>query len=774
MTGSRDLESRLAEMIEHHVRHGVMPASDEITADRPDLAAHLAALADQYLNLTRTLDAGTGLEPAAGRPPGDEPAGPAIDGFRTLERLGVGGMGEVYKLQDLTLGRFVAAKVLRRAASPDVGASFTEFLAEAKSLALFADPRIVQIFEFRESAAPPVILMEYVDGFELGRLGPSLEVRQRARILRDVCAAIAHAHELGIQHRDLKPSNIMLDAQLSPKILDFGLSGGDPARGHFRGTPAYLAPEQLDLSQPIDGRTDVYALGVILYELLTGVVPFGSTDDALLDEIRAGQPRLPIEIDPAIPPALQAIALKGMERRAADRYQSAREMALDLDRYLAGRPPAARPTQYATTLAARARPHIEQIGDWLRLKLIYPHEAARLRAAYTALDAREDEWIVASRSLSYSQIALYLGAFVLLAGSSFYFVAHRFYGAVTGLVQPLIVLGAPFLGLNAAARWLSRRQHQAVAVAFLLAGVGLLPLFLLIWLPEAGWFVAPAGMPHQLFDPGTVSNRQLQITMGVACLWAAWLALRTRTAALSSAAALLVGLFVLAVLADQGLGDWLDAGQFDRLALHLAPLVPLYLLSGLVLDRGNRPWFSRPLYVAGGLALVAVLDLLALHGRLFEHLHLSLRPLQHAGVTDPARLDTLAALAMNGVVFYLAAAAVERAGTNAMALASRLLFTIAPFSILEPIGWLSETAEYSPRFDWLYLAAAIGIALLSHARQRRGFYYAGVVNTGVALYLIALRQQWFDRPAWAMTLVAAGLTMLVLGLTMDLRQRRRV
>ena len=117
--------------------------------------------------------------------------------------------------------------------------------------------------------------MEYVDGFELGRLAPSLEFQQRARIMKEVCEAVHHAHDVGVQHRDLKPSNIMLDAELRPKILDFGLSSGDPARGHFRGTPRYLAPEQLDASQPIDARTDVYALGAVLYELLTGVPPVG-------------------------------------------------------------------------------------------------------------------------------------------------------------------------------------------------------------------------------------------------------------------------------------------------------------------------------------------------------------------------------------------------------------------------------------------------------------------------------------------------------------------
>jgi len=774
VTESSELETRLARLIEHHLQHGTLPPIAEVAAGRPDLAAPLLALAQRYLDLTRTLD----MDGATGSPGAPAPATEtgaadlAIEGFRTIERLGAGGMGEVYKLQDLKLGRVVAAKVLRRDEATGVGARLSDFLREARSLALFSDSRVVQIYEFRADATPPVIIMEFVDGFELGRVGPSLEFRQRAKVLRDVCDAVERAHALGIQHRDLKPSNIMLDGQLAPKILDFGLSGGDPATGHFRGTLSYIAPEQLDPAEPIDARTDVYALGVILYELIAGVTPYaGDTQQAVIDQVRLGRPRLPIEIDPRAPAGLQAIALKAMERRAADRYQSAREMALDLDRYLDGRPVAARPTQFASTLETRIRPHLDQIGEWLRLKLIYPHEAVRLQSAYRQLEAREDDWIVASRALSYSQIALYLGAFFLLAGSLFYFAAHRLYGAATGVIQPFAVLGVPFIGLNIAGRWLYRREHQAVAVAFFLAGVGLLPLFLLIWLPEAGLFVAARDAANQLFSEGTVSNRQLQITIAAASGWCGWLALRTKTGALSTVFAILTALLAISLLADAGLRSWIEHGEYDQVALHIAFLVAVYAAAGVWLERSGRPWFARPLCVAAGLSLVTVLDLLALNGRMFEYLHVSLRSIQ-PNDDHPLLLDSLTALTMNGALFYLTASAIERFGSAAAAPAALLLFAIAPFSMLEPLAYLSETAEYSVRFDWLYLMLAVAIALLSHQRQRKSFYYAGLVNTGVALYLIALRQHWYDKPSWAVALVTTGLVTLIGGFLLDARQRR--
>ena len=263
-TTSAELESRLARFVEHHVLHGQRLPVAELCRDRRDLEEPLRALIDQYqyLSLMTALDAAD--EPPAAA---DAASLPSFDGFQTIERIGAGGMGEVFKLRDLKLDRIVAAKVLKADRQSGLPAPISSFLREAKALALFTDRRIVQIYECRVDRDPAVIIMEFVDGFELGRVGPSLEFAQRAKILLEICEAVQHAHELGLQHRDLKPSNIMLDAKLSPRILDFGLAASEPTRGHFIGTLPYVAPEQLDPSRPIDARTDVYALGVILYEL---------------------------------------------------------------------------------------------------------------------------------------------------------------------------------------------------------------------------------------------------------------------------------------------------------------------------------------------------------------------------------------------------------------------------------------------------------------------------------------------------------------------------
>jgi hypothetical protein len=367
---------------------------------------------------------------------------------------------------------------------------------------------------------------------------------------------------------------------------------------------------------------------------------------------------------------------------------------------------------------------------------------------------------------------LYLGAFFLFAGAVFYFVAHRVHDAIDGTLGPFLVLGLPFIGLNLAGRSLYRRDHQAVAVAFYLGGLSLLPLFLLIWFHETGIMVAPEGDATQLFPDGVVSNRQLQITSLAATAWAAWLAFRTRTSALSIVSAVLVLLSTLSVLSDFGLRTWLEEERFDLLALHLAPVVGVYGLAGWWLERKGHRWFAGPLFVAGAVSVVAVLDLWALNGKLLHYAGLTLSNLQPADVDDPTLLDALAGLSLNGVLFYAIAAVIDKRGSTAMTTAAQLLFTIAPFSMLEPLAWLSKTGVYNQRFDWLYLGLAVAIAIVSYRRQRKSFYYAGIINTAVALILIADRHDWFDKPAWAVTLVGAGLGALAAGLWLEARRRQ--
>jgi serine/threonine protein kinase len=771
MSDRSTIERLVARFVERHVLRGERLPLEQLCCDHPELLADVRRHIDRYDAIDDTLSGA----PLVGDGPTADAAAeslPSFDGFHTIERLGRGGMGEVYKVRDLTLDRTVAAKVLR--ADNPLTDRYGSFLREARSLALFRDPHVVQIHELRTEGDSPVIFMEYVHGFDLARVAPSLEFRQRASILAEVCDAIQRAHDLGIQHRDLKPANILLDERLSPKIVDFGLSHGDPTRGHLVGTLPYLAPEQLDPERSIDARTDVYALGVILYQILCGERPFtGETQDETLAAIRRATPRLPVEVDPQVPEPLQAIALRAMESDPDERYRSASEMSRDLRRYLDNRPVLARPTLYRSALGRRILPHLQQIDEWLNLRLIYPHEARRLKRDYARLETREDDWIIQSRVLSLSQIALYLGAFVLLCGALLYFGAHRFHQATEGVVGPILVLGLPFVALNVAGTWLDRREHRAVATAFYLAGTALLPLFLLILFHETGvWRVLP-GSETQFFEDGSVSNRQLQFSTAITLAWTAWLAVRTRTIGLSSMTTLLLALFTLSVLSDFGLRSWLELHRWDRLALSLLPLLVLQTGVAVWMDRTERTWFGRPLYLGCALLLVVIAELLSLDGRALDFLRLSLAGFQSSDVSNPLLLDTLTAMTVAGLSFYLIGVILERRGTPTMGPAVWLLIAISPFAMLEPLAYLVNTGEYATRLDWLYLLFAVTIAWLSHYHQRKSFYLAGLVNTGVAIAIITYNRGWADRPGWAVAVVLVGLVTLAAGLGLAVRERNR-
>jgi hypothetical protein len=142
-------------------------------------------------------------------------------------------------------------------------------------------------------------------------------------------------------------------------------------------------------------------------------------------------------------------------------------------------------------------------------------------------------------------------------------------------------------------------------------------------------------------------------------------------------------------------------------------------------------------------------------------------------VSSPTLLDTIVVMTLNGVIFYLAGSLVGRRGPERARGAAQFLYAIAPFALLHPLGYLVRTDEYSPRFDWVYAAAALAIALLSARRQRRAFYYAGVVNLGMALFFIALHRDWFERPAWGVAVILLGLATLAAGFALARSERLR-
>lgn len=279
----------------------------------------------------------------AGRPFGD---------FELLEQIGKGGMGVVYRARQLTLGRTVALKMILRgeSASPQLKARFQ---AEARAVAQLDHPHIVQVYEAGEIEGQLYFAMQYIGGQTLAaRLerGP-LPLREAALLLAEAAEAVDFAHRRGVLHRDLKPSNILLDGEGRPHITDFGLACNLASQeritlsGEILGTPCYMAPEQvLGGRAMLSPATDVYALGAILFEALTGRPPISqaATPRQALLHVLEQEPPPPRQVNPRIDPELEMICLRAMQKPPDLRYPSAAALAADLRAYLANEPIAAR------------------------------------------------------------------------------------------------------------------------------------------------------------------------------------------------------------------------------------------------------------------------------------------------------------------------------------------------------------------------------------------------------------------------------------------------
>jgi len=698
-----------------------------------------------------------------------------LSGCRILEELGSGGMGRVFLALDERLGRKVAIKILGRRYRVYPGVR-TRFLEEARAMARLSHPHIARIYSLGPPEEEAHFVMEYVEGVPLTEAAQPLTLRQRAELLEKVTRAVDFQHRHGIVHRDLKPANILVGPDLEPKVLDFGLAlpiddaAGRAARPvEVAGTPAYFSPEQARGGAPLGPASDVFSLGAVLYEALTGTLPFrGETYAEQVENIRTQDPVLPRRINPAIPADLQNICLKALEKDPARRYFSARELASDLERFLAGEPVMAAPSTYGRVMAGQVEQHLRELDGWRREEILSPSEHDGFRKLYERLIEREDAWIMEARRLSLPQVGLYFGAWILSLGAALILLFR--YAALPAPFAILTVAAAAgvtaWLGLHS---W--RRGRQRIAIAFLLAFCLLWPIFLLVGLNECGLLAAATRNREdlELFSKVTGFKRTTNAQLWWALLLAlpVYYALRrfTRATVFSLVFAVAAALQCLVTLLRLGLLEWLEKDP-GLVYLRLSPFAVLFFAVAFALERLDHPEDSGHFYPLAVLFTWASLTGVVTFHKPYADWLKSVAPWTRG------QLEYL--FILNAGAYTALQSLCDRFPSAQMRTVAKAFRFVIPGHVLTSLFLLglsaTELFEKTPAdqalrlearlFELLLPAAAAVFVFGSIPKQMKNFFASGMLFLAVGL--VRLQQNLLkDQMLWPLSLLLAGVLVML-------------
>lgn len=697
-----------------------------------------------------------------------------LSGHKILSEIGSGGMGRVLLAMDERLGRKVAIKVLSLRFQ-DNPLLRERFMQEARAMAKLAHPHIAHIYSLGPPEEPPHFVMEYVEGAPLTEASRALTLQQRVELMHKIVLAVDFLHQHQVIHRDLKPGNILVGPDLEPKVLDFGLVllGKDQENrltlpGALLGTPDYFSPEQAGATAPLDTRSDVFSLGTVFYELLTSELPFRG--DTLPDQVRRiceEDPALPRRIDSTIPGDLQNICLKALEKSPAHRYASAREMANDLERFLAGEPVLAVPTSYSRLMVGKIDQHLRELAIWKQDHILSEYEFDSFRKLYERLVDREDAWIMAVRRLTLPQVSLYFGAWILVLGAVLVMLFHypRLSETPSVLVVSAAAVSTAWIGVRC---W--QQYQRRIGVAYLLAFCLLLPVAWLVIMSRFKLLTAPSHGDEALEFLAQFStfkrttNAQLWWSILLSLPAYVWLRRFTRASVFSLVFAVMSAALTGVTLLRMGLLQWIDSDP-GKPYLELMPYALLFFLAGIAIEQLQYAADSRYFYSVAVLATFVSLSGVALYHEPYAQW------LKRVAPRTRGQLEYL--FIINAAIYLLLQTVCERLPLAQMRAVAKTFRFVIPGHVLTSLLllglaasdlWDKSTQSAALRhearfFEVLLPLVACLFVFGSIPKQMKNFLATGLLF--LAIGIVRLEQDLFkEHAAWPLSLLLTGLLLM--------------
>jgi hypothetical protein len=538
-----------------------------------------------------------------------------------------------------------------------------------------------------------------------------------------------------------------------------------------------MAPEQILEPAKVGPAADIFALGLVLYELVTGVRPPAPPEDGDLVSWASREVPLPREVNPDVPEPLQRICLKAVEPILKQRYLTALQLADDLRRFAQGAPVRTRPTRYVRLLEDRVRSHMDELAEWHQENLITQREADSMQDKYLGLLRADSLWLPGARRLRAGPILVQLGGWLIVVSAILW---PAFYWLKLQPLARVVAVGIPALIVNGALPFLWRRFNRLVALIFTITGMPLLTLLVLVLLSEFNlWdYRVDDGTRHEMFGPDRFSNVQVAVACWLTSFYALWWVFRRKFVLLAIALTVFFAASYASTLLIVGMKDWLMDERYAATAIRWLPFVLIMYLAARLSDRPPRNQLAVPFYAGAAVAVLAVTSTLAYDA---PNSWLHIAPAAGGDSPNWLRLAQSLFFLACGLMYFILAWAHDRSGTRLRRLWGRIFYKIVPpFCIIpldlagdEPLWVLGRVGEWPVTVLELCVPLAGLLFVGVGAKlQLRWFMYYGLVH--LTFFVIRSTDRYFKEVlSWPVYVLVLGTVSIAIGILWERRRLSR-